>query len=89
MTHYSNIILLVVQLLLVQSNDSKSNSFYQKLLTTTIQSRVPHVSGHDSIRKESIILYHDADAIYEDIKEDRHCRSGYYRYISRTESKIS
>jgi hypothetical protein len=60
MTHYSNFILLVVQLLLVKSNDSESNSFYHKLLTTTIQSRVPHVSGHDSIRKESIMLHPDA-----------------------------
>ncbi len=59
MTHYSNFILLFVQLLLVQSNDSESNSFYQKLLTTTIQSRVPHVFGHDPIRKESIMLHPD------------------------------
>jgi hypothetical protein len=40
MTHYSNFIILVVQLLLVHSD---SNYIYQKLWTTTIRAEVPYV----------------------------------------------
>ncbi len=61
MIHNSNFIFLVVQVLLVQSNAPDSNSlFYQKLLTTTIRSRVPHVSDNDPTRKQSIRLRPDA-----------------------------
>ncbi len=57
MTHYSNFIILVVQLLLVHSD---SNYIYQKLLTTTIRAEVPHVVHHVPVNKNPIVSYPNA-----------------------------
>ncbi len=57
MTHYSNFIILIVQLVLVHSD---SNYIYQKLLTTTIRAEVPHVVHHVPVNKNPIVSYSNA-----------------------------
>ncbi|UJR07267.1 hypothetical protein I4U23_011555 [Adineta vaga] len=57
MAHYSNLIFLLVQLLLVQSNDSKPSDFSQKRLTTRNQQEGLDASDHISEGERSSMLY--------------------------------
>jgi hypothetical protein len=57
MTYYSNLIFLLVQLLLVQSNDPNHNDFYQKRLTMRNQRGVLHTSDQISVGERSPIVY--------------------------------
>jgi len=56
MPYYSKLIFVLVQLLLVQSNDLNPNDFYQKRLTTRNQRGALHTSDQISVEQRSTML---------------------------------
>jgi hypothetical protein len=56
MPYYSKLIFVLVQLLLVQSDDLNPNDFYQKRLTTRNQRGVLHTSDQISVGERSPML---------------------------------
>jgi len=58
MRHYSNFIFLLVQLLLVQSDDRDSNYFYRKLLTTTNRSKFLPISSFLTNDRPAVLYPH-------------------------------
>jgi hypothetical protein len=56
MPYYSKLIFVLVQLLLVQSNDLNPNDFYQRRLTTRNQREALHTSDPSSVGERSTML---------------------------------